>query len=369
MSTWNRWLSFESLFGGRSRTTAPKTAPRLRPRLEVLEDRVVLSGTAVAYDLTTRGSEQTVEGAIFRQTDAQPTGTGVINSFVRLQGGNASPIEQGYNTDARPLQFDENKSPQFTRSLHLSDVPQVTINGKVYLEFLLDINQSSSQPLLSLDQLQVYVADAPDLTGYDPVAKTLAGNSPLYDLDAHGDNYLKMNYSLNHGSGSGDVLVYVPFPTSVRSGDPYIYLFSRFGENNGANAGFEEWATRSGHSSSLSGYVYLDSNNNGVFEPSLNEVGIGNVLITLTGTDKLGRSVNIQVTTDENGFYSFSNLDAGTYHLAETQPTNYLDGKDTIGTQGGTTGNDYFDITLTSGIIGLFNNFGELNIPPPPPPS
>ena len=71
------------------------------------------------------------------------------------------------------------------------------------------------------------------------------------------------------------------------------------------------------------------------------------------------------MTTDENGFYSFSNLAAGTYHLAETQPPQYTDGQDTIGTQGGTTGNDYFDVTLGWGVNGLFNNFGE-RLPPPP---
>src|SRR4051794_7077497 len=38
------------------------------------------------------------QGAIFVQAGIQPTGTGVIDSFLRVQG---SPTEQGYNTDAR----------------------------------------------------------------------------------------------------------------------------------------------------------------------------------------------------------------------------------------------------------------------------
>ena len=55
----------------------------------------------------------------------------VIHDFVRLfSSGNAS-VEQGYNTDARPLQFNENNSHVFTHSLQLGDIPIVTVNGVV----------------------------------------------------------------------------------------------------------------------------------------------------------------------------------------------------------------------------------------------
>src|SRR5262245_2727183 len=88
--------------------------------LETLGDRLV-----PAIDLTTAGATAELDNeAIVQQTDAQPTGTGYIRAFVRVQG--AAPgggSEEGYNTEARPLQFDENKSPQFTRSLTLDKVP------------------------------------------------------------------------------------------------------------------------------------------------------------------------------------------------------------------------------------------------------
>src|SRR5690606_27646078 len=92
--------------------------------------------------------------------------------------------------------------------------------------------------------------------------------------------------------------------------------------------------------SSLSGFVYVDANDNGIKEP--NELTIGNVTITLTGTDVLGNSVMLVTQTAVNGFYIFSDLLAGTYTITETQPNGFLDGKDTIGTPGGTTGNDFF---------------------------
>jgi amino acid transporter len=78
-------------------------------------------------DLTAAGSSGFVNGAFFQQTDAQPAGSAYIRSFVRLSTN--QPIEQGYNTEARQLEFDENSSPQFTRSLLLSDVPVVDKAG------------------------------------------------------------------------------------------------------------------------------------------------------------------------------------------------------------------------------------------------
>src|SRR5206468_901837 len=71
--------------------------------------------------------------------------------------------------------------------------------------------------------------------------------------------------------------------------------------------------------------------------------------------------VSVTTTTSASGAYSFANLRPGTYALTETQPSGWLDGKDTIGTPGGTTGNDVFsNIGLNAGVNGANNNFGEL---------
>src|SRR5262245_54137957 len=156
-----------------------------RPDVEHLDARLVPSATVL--DLTVSGSEATAGDAIVRQTDAQPTGTGYIRSFVRVQG--AAPGgggEQGYNTEARPLQFDENKSPQFTRSLTLGQVPVVTVGGVEYREFLLDINQKSSSPLLSLDEVRVFLGDSGNLTNYNVTAKTLNNQGAVFDFDSGG---------------------------------------------------------------------------------------------------------------------------------------------------------------------------------------
>src|SRR6266567_4097642 len=81
-------------------------------------------------DLTTAGSSGTRNGALFETNTVQPTGSGVIHSFVRISSNDA--VEQGYNTDGRPLQYDENNSATFTRSLPVADLQIVTKGGVDY---------------------------------------------------------------------------------------------------------------------------------------------------------------------------------------------------------------------------------------------
>ncbi len=114
---------------------------------------------------------------------------------------------------------------------------------------------------------------------------------------------------------------------------------------------------------SLAGNVYFDQNGNGIRETSgsLAEPGIGGVAITLTGVNDIGESINQTVTTASNGAYKFDNLRPGTYRITEQQPSNFLDGRDTIGTQGGAVGDDEFsNINLQAGVQGVENNFGEV---------
>jgi len=121
--------------------------------------------------------------------------------------------------------------------------------------------------------------------------------------------------------------------------------------------------------SSLSGYVYFDSDNDGIKQGT--ELGLATVVITLAGTDDLGNSISATATTDANGWYGFGNLRPGTYSLAEGAiPSGYQDGKDTIGTPGGATGNDIFtSIVVLGGVNGQNNNFGEQKVQYVPQPT
>jgi len=207
---------------------------------------------ASGCDLFTASATCTFNGANFYVTDPQPTGTGVIDSFLRVQ---QKGTEQGYNTGARPIQagMDSKTDPNFTRNITTGEVPVV---GN-YRQFFLDINEEANTwgNLLTLDQLRIFVSDSPDLNNYDVNTGQLAGATEVYDMDtAVKDNWINLDYTLNgKGSGMGDMVVYIP--DVGFSGHQYVYLYSQFGCvpdakgkcGNGANAkyasgaGFEEW--------------------------------------------------------------------------------------------------------------------------------
>ncbi len=120
--------------------------------------------------------------------------------------------------------------------------------------------------------------------------------------------------------------------------------------------------------SSLSGYVYVDLNNNGIKDA--NEPPIPGTTITLTGTNDLGIAVRVVIQTNTAGYYQFNNLRPGSYTIAETQPSGYIPGKDSLGTlngvPAGTKGTDKFFVTVAQAQTGLNYDFGE-QLPSVPP--
>ncbi|MCC6124777.1 MAG: hypothetical protein IT426_07445 [Pirellulales bacterium] len=110
---------------------------------------------------------------------------------------------------------------------------------------------------------------------------------------------------------------------------------------------------------SLSGFVYADDSDDGVFDNS--ESGIGGVTVALL--DAGGNPTGLTAVTDSTGYYNFTNLRPGTYGVRENQPSAYLDGLDTPGTVGGTAHNpgDLIDgIALAGGAKAKNYNFGEI---------
>ncbi len=112
----------------------------------------------------------------------------------------------------------------------------------------------------------------------------------------------------------------------------------------------------------LSGFSYLDANDDGIKQPS--ESALPGVEVQLVGSEDSGNPVNLATTTNGQGLYEFTGLLPGTYMIVQTQPAQYLDGKDTLGSLGGDDGvNDKFTVTLTD-TSGTMYNFGELELPP-----
>ncbi len=144
---------------------------------------------------------------------------------------------------------------------------------------------------------------------------------------------------------------FTPMPNSVGNQVIPVTLTN----NSSLNNNFGEL-----YPSSVSGYVYADSNNDGIKEPG--EIGLGGVFVNLSGTTDIGTGVNITLQTGPDGYYAFGSLRPGTYTLTkESEPAGYLAGKATLGSQGGvTSGLSFTNINLPACTNGINNNFGEI---------
>jgi hypothetical protein len=133
--------------------------------------------------------------------------------------------------------------------------------------------------------------------------------------------------------------------------------------------------------SSLSGYAYIDRNNDGQLafadaaQPEWVLSGVEVKLFSVSGTTETLLST---ATTSSIGLYSFTGLAAGNYAIRQTQPVGYLDGLDTLGiirnlnnnsvpagANVGTVAADAFvGIALPADSRGNFYNFGERGLLP-----
>ncbi|SIO61514.1 PEP-CTERM protein-sorting domain-containing protein [Singulisphaera sp. GP187] len=233
-----------------------------------------IASASTVIDLTKAGATANETGAfggnfIVQQTTIPSTGSEVIDSFVRLKAEGCERSVEGYNTDFRPLQFDEAKSPQLTHSLLLSDVPVVNIDGTNYRQFVLELGPGAGDKskIVSLNQVQIFLRDSGDLGGaftQFPVTKTTPPviafvdpfSSEVFQLNTNNPSFLqiKLNAALSSQSKPGNMFLYVrddAFQTAI-AGNPflqdpanqYVYLYSQFGRppgHWGSKVRFEEW--------------------------------------------------------------------------------------------------------------------------------
>jgi hypothetical protein len=203
-------------------------------------------GSAAVIDLSDPSvTSGTINGAEFVFSKQQPTGSGVFESFLRIQ---ARGDEQGYNTDAGNKPFDE-LGGNFTHSLAFSSL--VATEG--YYNFLLDIDEANNPPnsLLSLDGLKFFSTSLP---AQNSDSVDAAGNASgiigtlLWDMDAGENNAVLLDASRggNPGSGVSDMLLRIPVEyLTPTPGEDFLILWSRFGllnvEGATSTGGFEEW--------------------------------------------------------------------------------------------------------------------------------
>ena len=319
----------------------------------------LLAASAGFYDLTTDNTTvtYTINGAIWeRFQPLDPSGTGNFNTFHQVH---SNGTERGYNTDAKPKQFDEGSSANFNRSYLLIDVPQFDIGGVIYREFQLDINEQGSDPnwFMSLDQFQVWVTDAPNSLTYTEGSPSGAFGSNavlVYDLDGDGNTYIEMDFRANAGSGKRDYRVLVPQSMFDGKTGEYVVLFTRHGDALPTDDGFEEWGVRviDAHKS---GYKFNDLNADLVWDQP-GELGLNGWTINLVGEDADGGAVSMSTVTANHpvsgdpGYYEFS-VPGGTYNISEVLQGGWY--------QSLPGGDGTYDEILGNGALSADNNFGN----------
>jgi hypothetical protein len=176
--------------------------------------------------------------AYFQFTQPQPTGTGYIDPFLRVQANGA---ESGYNTSGG-TPFDDKAGP-WTHDIQFSDLQAtaISLNGQQYFVIMVDLNEpNGSKSTISLENIQFYTSASGSLT-----STTLSDLGVLrYSLDtAGGDNTVEFDAARNNGSGSGDAFFYIPASAFAGTNpNDFVYMYVNFGNADMTTAGgFEEF--------------------------------------------------------------------------------------------------------------------------------
>lgn len=230
-----------------------------------------ITAGATVYDFTAQDVTGTITGfnSAYFTTNVNGTdpdipqgssGSGIFEPFNRIQ---ASPVEQGYNTNASGV-FD-NKADPFTHDLRLADIPVSTtlLNGNFtgdHYEFFLDTHESDNR--ISLDSLQVFVTRTPgqSVTTFNNSLLALTNAVLVYDLDAiNGSGVITTDNTVdllasNSGSGRPELGVFISaslFNAAVAAlggvGPVYVVWYTHMGGQGGvydSGSTFEEWDTK-----------------------------------------------------------------------------------------------------------------------------
>ncbi len=205
--------------------------------------------TPVTYTLDTRGESTGIMSnggvAVFYSDEmqsSQSSGTGVINPFLTTQ---ANGYESGINSDSTDFQYNEKRAGAkgdrgFTHSLQYSDLRLSPFAGLYpnYISFSVDINQTSSTPLIDLTNLRIFVVPQALGATLNTIGALEANGTEVFSLDnAINDYTIQIFYGDWKGSGNNmDMALFIP-QFSAKPGD-YIYMYIQY---DNSNDGPDEW--------------------------------------------------------------------------------------------------------------------------------
>jgi hypothetical protein len=300
-----------------------------------------------------------------------PAATGVLDGDTEAPGQNRGPLTVAGTTPTTPATITVSGGTVVLRNDGSFDYnPTLNFNGTTSFTYRAAAGDGTPS-LPAIVTLSVAaqpdapnaVDDAVDASKNNPKVITVLDN----DSDPDGDNLTITAVTQPAVGGtvaidpSGRSVTFTP--TADFTSPPDVTFTYTVSDGTLTDTATVTVTVRDFVPKTVSGQVYLDSNNNGVIDA--NERLLAGVSVTISGTGLTG-PVNTTVQTDASGRYSFPNIAPGSYTVTEIQPAFLLDGQDTENTlQATISGNDRFSLTLSETdladtVAGL--NFGERGV-------
>jgi serine-aspartate repeat-containing protein C/D/E len=333
---------------------------------EVLRNAADLAVFNERLDVITSGQEfqDSILGVTFEAPHYETSQADAI--FVNGYGNPISvhgldlPPDEGDDIDSRP-----DRSAAAILSLVQTPKP-IEISGHVWLDHDLDATREPGETLLQGVEIALFrQSDSGEYVDTGHRATT----------DVSGQYHFPASLAIPPGqyrlveTQPPDLISVAAIPGTVNGGmvgqadsvDVLSDLSIPLGGSVALNYDFAEAQT-----AALSGFVYLDSNNDGVRDPG--EDGIPNVRVQLVSINTIAAQSTLVMSTDDDGSYSFPDLSPGSYEVIELdQPEHLLDGIDTAGQVDGVTVGDAQNpgdlirsVFLDGGAAGIEYNFAEI---------
>ena len=309
----------------------------------------------VATTLTNNKGEYSfsVEPGTYRVTEITPQGYLDVSSFV----GTINGVPTGTSIDPNNLSGIVILGGQDSIRNDFSEYVPAKISGKVYEDVNYNFAYESSVDRL-LTNVQIILWKLNETTNqYQQVATTQTNSAGEYFFSVAPGTYRVTEVT---PQGYLDVSSFVGtingVPTGIVIDANNLSGIVILGGQDSIHNDFSEYVP-----GKISGHVFEDDNNNGVRDHG--ERGIRNVPIHIKN---LGTGETFTTTTDENGYWEFTDLTPGTYCVTEATPDGYFDGRDHIGSLGGVQLEDsaaldkICNIVVFSGDVGTDYDFGEL---------
>ena len=303
-----------------------------------------VSGSTLSFPAITLDSGETQSATLVFTLDVDASGTITNTASVAADSGETDTT----NNDATE---DITATPEADLTVTKS-VDQSTTQSGGTLVYTITVTNSGPSTAVAATAVDTLPSGVTFVSGTGPNNESLTANNGVVTVNG-GDLAANASYSFTinatvDATASGTLTNSVSVSTTTNETDT---------NNNTASVA----STVDPFVSSIAGSVYVDVDNDGVRDAG--EAGIEGVSLTLSGTDSLGNSVSRTVTTDSNGDYIFSQLAAGSYRVDETQPDDFRDGQETVGTNATATAIDdaFTDLALNASTNAADFNFGELS--------